>query len=65
MPTLNDICNEIVLAKGSLETAHKAFNQIQAADADALDRDSRKAWQAVVSAIDSLSPVYDWALDNV
>lgn len=64
MADINDICNEIMLAKACLEKAHKSFNALNATNEEALDREGRKAWQAVVSAIDAIAPVYDWALDN-
>ena len=64
MADIKDICNEIMLAKACLEKAHKSFNALNATNEEALDRDERKAWQAGVSAIDAIAPVYDWALDN-
>ena len=64
MADIKDICNEIMLAKACLEKAHKSFNALNATNEEALDSDERKAWQAVVSAIDAIAPVYDWALEN-
>lgn len=64
MDDIKEIARAIIIANGHLDSAHKAFNALNAADNEALAGEERKAWQAVVAALDAISPIYDWAIDN-
>lgn len=64
MDDIKEIARAIVMANGHLNGAHKAFNALNAADNEALAGEERKAWQAVVAALDAISPIYDWAIDK-
>ena len=64
MDDIKEIARAIIIAHGHLNSAHKAFNALNATDREALAGEERKAWQAVVAALDAISPIYDWAIDN-
>ena len=65
MSNVKEIASEIVSAHGRLEAVHKRLNAEQAKNGGALSKEERIAWCAVVAAIDALSPIYDWAIDNL
>lgn len=64
MADIKNIARDIMMAHSYLESAHKSFNAMYAENNEAFDGESRKAWQAVVTALDAINPIFDWAIDN-
>ena len=62
---LNEIGHSIIMAKASLNDAHKAFNDESVKNSESIGDEERKVWNAVVAALDAVGPVYDWALDQI
>ena len=62
---LSEIGHSIIMAKASLNDAHKAFNDESVKNSKSIGDEERKVWNAVVAALDAVGPVYDWALDQI
>ena len=62
---LSEIGHSIIMAKASLNDAHKVFNGESVKNSESIGDEERKVWNAVVAALDAVGPVYDWALDKI
>lgn len=62
---LSEIGHSIIMAKASLNDAHRVFNDESVKNSESIGDEERKVWNAVVAALDAIGPVYDWALDKI